>query len=227
MSRLDDSMQRRNFLGTLLATASVGAAGLALPVSRARAAETAPPAPGGSEFEKWLGKIKGKHRQVFDCPAPKNGLPFAWARVFLMTNAGVGVPEKEVTAVMVLRHDGIPLGMESRLWEKYNFGEMFEVNEPESKKPLTMNPFWHPKEGSLPLPGMAIEDLQASGVLMGICDIALTVNSQMAGKKMGLDPAEVKKDWVSGILPGIQIVPSGVLAVNRAQEHGCTYCFAG
>ena len=227
MSRTSDSMQRRHFLGTLLATASVGAAGLALPASRGRAAEVASPAPGGSEFEEWLGKIKGKHRQLFDCPAPRGGLPFAWTRVFLMTNASVGVPESDVTAVMVLRHDGIPLGMESRLWEKYKFGEMFEVTDQESKKPLTANPFWHPKEGSLPLPGMAIEDLQKSGVLMGICDMALTVYSQMAGKKMGVDPAEVKKDWVSGILPGIQLVPSGVLAVNRAQEHGCTYCFAG
>jgi len=227
MSRHDDSMQRRHFLGTLLATASVGAAGLALPVSSVKAAEALAPAPGGSEFEEWLGKIKGKHRQLFDCPAPKMGLPFAWARVFLMTNAAVGAPESDVTAVMVLRHEGIPLGMESRLWEKYKFGEMFEVSDQETKKPLTMNPFWQPKEGSLPLPGMGIDALQKSGVLMGICDMALTVYSQMAGKKMGVDPAEVKKDWVSGILPGIQVVPSGVLAVNRAQEHGCTYCFAG
>ncbi|HUI11493.1 MAG TPA: hypothetical protein VL221_14265 [Bacteroidota bacterium] len=227
MSRIDDSIQRRHFLGTLLATASVGAAGLALPVSRAVAAEAPSPDPGGSQFDQWLGKIKGKHRQVFDCPAPKMGLPFAWARVFLMTNAAVGVPEKDVTAVMVLRHDGIPLGMESRLWEKYKFGEMFDVNDQETKKPLTMNPFWQAKEGSLPLPGMSIDELQKSGVLMGICDIALTVYSQMAGKKMSMDPADVKKDWVSGILPGILVVPSGVLAVNRAQEHGCTYCFAG
>jgi len=29
------------------------------------------------------------------------------------------------------------------------------------------------------------------------------------------------------LFPGIQVVPSGVMAVGRAQEHGCTYCFAG
>ena len=51
--------------------------------------------------------------------------------------------------------------------------------------------------------------------------------SQMAGQKMKMDGGEIKKDWVSAILPGIQLVPSGVLAVNRAQEHGCTYCYAG
>jgi intracellular sulfur oxidation DsrE/DsrF family protein len=34
-------------------------------------------------------------------------------------------------------------------------------------------------------------------------------------------------DSKAGLLPGIQIVPSGVWAVGRAQEHGCQYCFAG
>jgi len=29
------------------------------------------------------------------------------------------------------------------------------------------------------------------------------------------------------VLPGIEVVPSGVWAVGRAQEHHCAYCFAG
>jgi intracellular sulfur oxidation DsrE/DsrF family protein len=32
---------------------------------------------------------------------------------------------------------------------------------------------------------------------------------------------------VSGVLPGIQVVPSGVWALGRAQEHDCAYVFAG
>jgi intracellular sulfur oxidation DsrE/DsrF family protein len=44
---------------------------------------------------------------------------------------------------------------------------------------------------------------------------------------MSLSPEEVKKEWVAGLLPGIQIVPSGVWAIGRAQEKGCAYCFAG
>ena len=57
--------------------------------------------------------------------------------------------------------------------------------------------------------------------------MALTVYSSMVAKKMNLDAAKVKDEWVAGVFPGIQIVPSGVWAVNRAQEHGCTYCYAG
>jgi len=40
-------------------------------------------------------------------------------------------------------------------------------------------------------------------------------------------PEAVKKDWVAGLLPGVQVVPSGVLGVAHAQELGCVYCFAG
>ena len=65
------------------------------------------------------------------------------------------------------------------------------------------------------------------GTLFGICDMALTFYSGMVAKKMNLDAAEVKKEWVAGVMPGITIVPSGVLAINRAQERGCTYVFAG
>jgi hypothetical protein len=57
--------------------------------------------------------------------------------------------------------------------------------------------------------------------------VALTVYSGVVAKKMNGDAAAVKADWVAGLFPGIQVVPSGVWAVNRAQEHGCTYCFAG
>jgi intracellular sulfur oxidation DsrE/DsrF family protein len=83
------------------------------------------------------------------------------------------------------------------------------------------------KAGELPLPGMAIDELAPKGVLFGVCNVALTVFSGIFAKSMGLQADAVKKDWVANLLPGVQIVPSGVIAVNRAQEHGCAYCFAG
>ncbi len=227
MSGLQDTIHRRHFLGTLLASASVGVAGLTLPLQFGFAKDPASPSPDNSDFEQWLGKISGKHRQVFDAPGSNSGLPLAWARVFLMTNQAAGADEKDVTAVVVLRHEAIALGLDNQVWQKYNFSKVFKVTDLVTKAVLTRNPFWEPKEGALPIPGMSIDQLQKSGVLFGMCDMALTVMSQMVAGKMKKDAAEVKKDWVSGVFPGIQIVPSGVLAVNRAQEHGCTYCYAG
>ncbi|HLK56044.1 MAG TPA: hypothetical protein VKU00_05755 [Chthonomonadaceae bacterium] len=219
--------KRRDFFGVLAA----GAASLGVSALAEAPADAQPKGVQSSsdhaDFEAWLGKIKGKHRQVFDAPGVHEGMPLAWSRVFLMTNKMVGVPEEEVTAVVILRHDAIPVALKHDLWEKYKFGEVFKVTDKATSAPAIRNPYFQPKPGELILPDMSVEALQKSGVLLGVCDMALTVYSMVVGKSMNMDPGAVKKDWVAGVIPGIQVVPSGVLAVNRAQERHCTYCYAG
>lgn len=219
---------RRDFLG-MIATGAA-AAGIGTIAGSALSRANASPlfqTKDVAGFEAWLGKIKGTHKQVYDATRVNHAMPLAWSRVFLMTNASSGVPAGEAQAVVILRHDAIPMGMETALWEKYKFGEMFEVEDEQSKKPMTKNIYYSSPPGTFPLPGMSIEDLLKDGVLFGLCDMALTFYSMQLAKKLNVDAAVLKKEWVAGVMPGIQIVPSGVLAVNRAQEHGCTYCFAG
>jgi intracellular sulfur oxidation DsrE/DsrF family protein len=226
MLNLSNPIRRRSFLGTIAASAALGTAALNLPMHLMAQHKEKPSPSKNPEFEKWLSRIKGKHRQVYDAPSTNGGLPLAWARVFLMSNQQLGVPDKEITSVLVLRHDAIPFVMKNELWEKYQFGETFNVTNMMTRQRVTTNIFWQPKE-EFPLPGMSLDKLLESGVLVGVCDLALTFNSMHVAQNMKMDAAEVKKDWVAGIFPGVQIVPSGVLAINRAQEHGCTYCYAG
>ncbi len=183
------------------------------------------------DADAWFNKVQGKHRIVFDVTKPNEMMPFAWPKVFLLTNAATGTPEKSNGVVVILRHDAIPYAMENRLWEKYKFGEMFKIDDSKTKAASVRNMFWQPAKGDFSVPGIGevaigINDLQASGVMFCVCDMALTVFSAVAAQSMNTDAAAIKKDWVSGVLPGIQIVPSGVWAVGRAQEHGCAYCFA-
>jgi intracellular sulfur oxidation DsrE/DsrF family protein len=74
---------------------------------------------------------------------------------------------------------------------------------------------------------IAINQLQDSGVMFCACNMAVTVYSAIAADMMKMDAETVKKEWLAGVLPNIQMVPSGVWALGRAQEKGCTYCFAG
>ncbi len=223
--------ERRNFLRQV----ATGAAAVSLAMMSSPIPLSASPLSYNHDNEDpdaWFNKLNGKHKIVYDVPEAKGLMPFAWARVFLITNAKTGTPEKDSNVVVVLRHDGIPYAMENRLWEKYKFGEMFKVDDPSTKAPSTRNMFWQPKPGDFKIPGIGevaigINELQDSGVMFCVCDMALTVFSAAAAQGMNKDAAEVKKDWVAGVLPGIQIVPSGVWAVGRAQEHGCGYCFAG
>lgn len=228
---LKQTTHRRGFLGALASGAA--ALGLAtLAPSLPTQAETQLPPQGESELDAWFDKIKGKHRMVFDVTQPHDVFPFAWPKVFLMTNDKTGTPEKDCSVVVVLRHSAIPYAMEDKLWSKYKFGEVFKIDDAASKAPSLRNAFWKPKPGDFKVPGVGpvaigINELQDSGVMFCVCDMAMTVYSAVVAQNMNQDAAETKKEWVSGILPGIQIVPSGVWALGRAQEKGCGYCFAG
>jgi len=109
---------------------------------------------------------------------------------------------------------------------------MFKIDDAEGKAPATSNPFWQPKPGTYKVPGIGvvqigINELQANGVMFCACNMALTVFSTVMAEQTKQDVGDVKKEWLAGLLPGVQPVPSGVWAVGRAQEHGCSYCFVG
>jgi len=227
-SHLDNGTDRRTFLGTLTAgAASMGIGGLLTPFQSLQAGNPT----ATSDADEWFKKVKGKHRIVYDVTEPNGMMPFAWSRVFLMTNEATGTPSKDCSVVVILRHGGIPFAMNSDLWAKYKFGEVFKIKD-DAGKPVTANAFWKPAPGTFKVPGIGvvqigINELQDSGVMFCVCNAALTVYSAVVAGQMNLNAADVYKEWTAGVLPGIQIVPSGVWAVGRAQEHGCAYCFAG
>ena len=229
---LKSTTDRRRFLGSLATgAAAVGLATLT-PSLNLHAEELSTPFKTMDNPDKWFDQIKGKHRIVYDATQPHDIFPFAWPRVFLMTNEKTGTPAKDCSVVVVLRHSAIGYALEDRLWAKYNLGEVFKADDPATKKPSVRNPFWKPKLGDFKVPGIGevkigINELQADGVMFCVCDVALTVYSSVVAEGMKMNAAEITKDWKSGLLPGIQVVPSGVWAVGRAQEHKCAYCFAG
>src|SRR6186997_1412666 len=236
---LNSTTDRRKFIGSIASGAA--AMGLAtLTPSLNLHAEEKNASPGNPDDpDAWFNQIKGKHRMVFDATHPHEVFPFAWPKVYLLTNASTGTPEKESSAVVVLRHSAIAFAFEDRLWAKYNFAKMFKVEslgpafqgaEAANTSSLTRNPFWKAKAGDFKMPGLGvlpigIDELQASGVLFCVCNMAMTVYTNVVAGQMNMKPEDVMKDWMAGLLPGIQVVPSGVWAVGRAQEHGCQYCF--
>ena len=220
----DNSNSRRKFMETVAAGAA-GISFLSSPVlANAAPVDTALV----DDADAWFKKVKGKHKIVYDAPEPHDGFPIIWSWVFYKTNNATGTPDNELTAVVVLRHSAIPFAMEDKLWEKYKFGEAFKINDPTTSAAAVRNPFYVPDAPMWKEFGIeGIKQLQARGVMFCVCDMALTVNAHFTAKAMNANAEEIKKEWVAGLLPGVQVVPSGVWAIGRAQEKGCAYCFAG
>jgi intracellular sulfur oxidation DsrE/DsrF family protein len=229
-SNSNSATNRRNFLGTLASgAAALSVAGLATPLQAI--ANDSPSLLSNDDPEAWLQKIKGKHRMVFDSSEPNGIFPFAWPRVFLLTNAMTGTPEKDNSVVVVLRHNTIPFAMNTSVWTKYNLGEVFKITDEKTKMTAVRNAFYKPNAGDFMVPGIGqvaigINELQESGVIFCVCNMAMTVYSTVVAQMKSMNQEDVYGDFRAGVLPGIHIVPSGVWAIGRAQERGCAYCHA-
>jgi intracellular sulfur oxidation DsrE/DsrF family protein len=225
---------RRGFLGFLAKAAALTGFTAMLPgIGSSAFANTNEGIESSSDpADEWFKKIKGDHRIVFDATRSNELMPFAYPRIFFLTNEKTGTPESKCGVVMVFRHDAIPFAFDDKLWGKYKFSDVFNVTDPVTKEKANRNPFWNTKPDDFSIPGignvkLGIRDLQAAGVMFCVCDMAITIFAAGWAEKKKGDAAEIKAELLSGVLPGIQVVPSGVWAVGRAQEQGCKYCLAG
>src|SRR5438874_3599681 len=218
LDEFTSSTPRRGFLGRFAAAAlGLGVTSLAPEAANAAAFKPADP-----KLEAWFGKLTGKHRVVFDAPEPNEGFAAIWPRVYLLTTNAT-YPGEGASTMVIFRHHGLPLALQDNVWAKYKLGEMFNVKMGDAA--ATKNPY--ATITGLPIPGLGVAELLKTGTLIGACDVAMTVYSSAAAQKMNMDPAVVKKEWIAALIPGVMLVPSGVMAVSRAQEFGANYVFAG
>ena len=214
---------RRTFIQRLAGLSALFAAGAA----PAHAFAGEPQARQGAP-DPWLARVTGKHKQVFDAPEVNHGFPSIFAATYLRTmNETYKLAPGDAHAVVVLRHFAMPLALTDEVWEKYKVGSMIDVTDPATKAPAVRNIFYKSREGDIMFPEASIEKVLTMPATFVACGAALQVLSARAAAGAGVDAATAKSDWEKGIIPGIFVAPSGVLAVGRAQEHGCQYCFAG
>lgn len=181
-----------------------------------------------AEVDNWFNKIKGTHRIVYDGSTPHDGFPIIWNWAFYLSNNETGSKDDDITAMTVLRHNAIPFALKSEVWKKYKLGEVFGVNDNATNAAALRNPYYEPQNGDFPMPEIqGIKEMQERGAMFCVCNLALSVYSGAVAENMGLDAKKVYQEWVDAVHPEIQIVPSGVWALGRAQQNGCGYIFAG
>jgi len=191
----------------------------------ARAASTLP------ADDEWLKKLHGQYRQFFDAVTFNDGFAEYFAINWVKTMKDTyKVPDSEVCPVIGLRHFAIGPAFNDVIWQKYKLGEFFKINDPKTKAPSTRNFMNSEAAGDLMFPGASISEKVKNGAVVTVCNLATTVLSGMVATAAGLKmtPQEAYKEWTANMLPGTYLVPSGVLAVHRAQKAGnCSYCYAG
>lgn len=173
--------------------------------------------------------VKKPHKQVFQSANALALVPGVAAMYIHMQNSmnahefSLGFGPGSLATLGVLMGPSIILGLADPMWTKYGFSDAFKVAH--------TNIYYKAgslrETGSPDDPDSIYQDWSAQAVLhrggaLMVCHNAMTfVASVMAGKS-GQSPQAVLADFEAHVLPGFQVVPAGVAAVQLAQQHGFT-----
>jgi len=204
---------RRSFVSVLASMAGVTAVG-------AQASAQTPRVAAAGQWDLgWFDAFKGQHKQMYDYGTwdlSDDNRPLRFVKNYLDTYRDVfGLQSPDInTAVGVSR--AIAINLSDPMWQKYKIGERYKIADPATKQPAVRNIFL--SEGDL-----SVKAMQARGTVFWQCNVALGLIAQQLAQASGTPAADVRADLVAGLNPGVRLVPSHVMAIGIAQEHGFTY----
>lgn len=177
---------------------------------------------------RWVDRIGGKYRAVFDSPELSEGAALWRANLWRDQYKEVyGVEPAEMSSVLVIRHGAIAMAMDDGYWAQFRIGKEEKVKDQQTKKWATVNPFRVLPPGTPEkYAAYSLEGFMASGGIVLACDLAFqaAVWKYRQAEKLTREAAIERAE--AHLIPGVVLQPSGIFAALRAQEAGCAYILA-
>jgi hypothetical protein len=212
---------RRQFFGSVAALSAAGAI-----VPSALGAETPEPGPEPVDEKwdmSWRGRVRGPFRAVFDNPVVNYGSGLWRAADWKKTVPEVyKARDKDVSAVLVIRHEAIPMIMNHAYWERHEIGAELKSND-SSGNPVKHNPYLTREDDENKGRGPTIDSFVASGGIVLACNYAFGFMVSKEVKKAGSSRDDARAVVLQQVIPGVILQPSGFFAVLEAQRAGCHF----
>jgi len=220
-----DGLARRKFVTrffTALGIAGTGAAGLES--AHAQTSTESRFRPAVHPQDSWYDEIPGIHRYVFDTISP-DGLSrsLGFANTYMETSKNkYSLKDSDSAVIVIVRNRSTRFGYNDAMWTKY--GKQFAAQldnfvDPKTKEVPVVN-IHGTSEGTL---GRLIQ----RGVHVAVCEVATRGAAGSLARALGGETDTYFKELSENLVPNGHLVPSGILALNRAQEHGYTVYAGG
>jgi intracellular sulfur oxidation DsrE/DsrF family protein len=229
-----ERLARRSFLSRIVAGA--GAFGAAFGTGSAVQAQSAPPT--GSDFrparhaeDDWLDQTPAKHRFFYDTTSAAGyGQALFFARNYFVANAsGYKLTDPDLAQVICMRHQSTSFAFNDAMWAKYGAALSERADhflDPKTKQVPTINVYMTGGYGdALNNSNVTVDQLAKRGVRYAVCAMATRAAAQVATQKTGGNVDAVFKELTENLVPNGHMVPAGIVAVNRAQEHGYSFVY--
>jgi intracellular sulfur oxidation DsrE/DsrF family protein len=239
MTDISNPVARRAFVTGF----GVGAAALSTGLAAcASAKETPKPAMGAATAlarwqpafdakDGWM-EVPSRHRMAFDATSDQGAAnAIGFADTFIGTNAsGYGIEPSELGVIVILRHYATPYAYTDPVWAKYGhvFAKVDKLKDPKAKKgPAMRNVLEAADVKTMFNDGVTFSALAKKNVRYAVCGEATKKIAGMIAKKMTLDAKTVEAELAAHLIPSAHLMASGILALNRVQEHGYAFAYVG
>jgi hypothetical protein len=181
----------------------------------------------GTWDTRWHERLTGSVRTVFDVPEVESGFGVwratIWARQYEQV---LGVPARDLSTALVIRHNAIILAMQQGFWDRYGIGKAHDVRHPLTNEATDRNPALLGADQGVPEPyaGFALDKFVAGGGIALACDLALQfVIVGLIQRTDNVPLAQAQEQARKWLVPGVILQPSGMFAVLRGQQAGGLY----
>jgi hypothetical protein len=234
-SNLREALARRSFLSRAgSGLAAFGAAwGSGAAVAHVDAQAAAPAAapdarwqPARHPQDDWYDQLPGKHRFAWDTTSYEtltDAIQFA-GNYFTANKSGYGLDNTDLAVVIVMRHKSAPFAYNDAIWAKYGatLAKRAEFTDPKTKEAPKVNYFTPVAAAAADAAARprGLAGLIKLGVQFAICDLSTHGIAALVARDNGITPEAAYKEITSNLIGNGRLVPAGIVAVNRAQEHG-------
>jgi intracellular sulfur oxidation DsrE/DsrF family protein len=188
--------------------------------------------PARHEEDAWFDQVPGVHRFFLDTVSANGfgeGLFFA-NNFYTANRSGYKLADKDLAVVICARHASTPFAYNQAMWTKYGaiLSELAEFTDPKTKQAVTVNVYQASGYGdALRNRNVTIDSLVARGTHFAVCAMATRMFASMVARRTNQQADAVFTEITSNLVGNAQMVPAGIVAVNRAQEHGYTFAYVG
>jgi hypothetical protein len=185
--------------------------------------------PDRHEQDDWFDRMPGGHRFILDnTTAGGFAAAMTYANNFFEVNRNdYGIESSDLAVVLVARHLSTPFAFNDAMWAKYgaSWAGMSGFNDPRTNLPPTANLYNAGPIAGLGNRGLTLDSMFDNGMKIALCQVATRAFTGAAARAAGADPDAVYQEVVANLLSGVEPVPAGIVAINRAQERGYTFSF--
>src|SRR5262249_7037415 len=172
--------------------------------------------------DEWFDKIPGRHRTFLDAVSAHGvgeALHFA-SNIFTTSKSGYGLDTADLAIVICLRHGATAFAFNDAIWSKYGepLSAQTKMTDPKTDAAATKNPYNAESRRDETFDAMI-----KLGVHFAVCDKSTQGLAGSLARKTNGQSDAVYKDLVAHVIGNAHMVPSGIVAVGHAQEHGYAY----